>query len=105
MATNLILRVTEDGLRLPRQLFPQLGEVEVIKRDEYILIKPKPPVAPADDLRARVQAGLRESGLLITPDWPSPPVVSPAKRAALARKLSHRPPLSEIVIEDRADRA
>ena len=105
MANTLLLRVTEDGLRLPRQLFQQLGEVEVIQRDEYILIKPKSPLAPGDDISTRVRAALREAGLLVAPGWPPPPVVPAARRAELARKLSLGRPLSEIVMEDRADRA
>ena len=35
--TTLSLTVTEDGLRLPRRLFKQAGEVEVIERDDYLL--------------------------------------------------------------------
>ncbi len=61
--------------------------------------------APGDDLRQRVRAALSEAGLLVTPGWPLPPAVPAAKRAELARKLSLGRPLSEIVIEDRADRA
>jgi hypothetical protein len=33
--------MTEQGLLLPRQLFEGLGEIEVVQRDDYILIKPK----------------------------------------------------------------
>jgi hypothetical protein len=33
--------MTEQGLFLPRQLFQNLGEIEVLQQDHYILIKPK----------------------------------------------------------------
>jgi len=33
--------MTEQGLFLPRQLFQDLGEIEVVQQDDYILIKPK----------------------------------------------------------------
>jgi hypothetical protein len=32
---------TEQGILLPRQLLDPLGEVEVVQRENYILIKPK----------------------------------------------------------------
>ena len=50
-------------------------------------------------------AALREAGLVVTPDWPPPPVVPAAERADLARKLSVGRPLSEAIIDERDDRA
>jgi hypothetical protein len=35
------IQTTEQGILLPRQLLDSLGEVEVVQRDNYILIKPK----------------------------------------------------------------
>ena len=101
--TTLSLTVTEDGLRLPRRLFKQAGEVEVIERDDYLLIKPK--AAEREASRAQAIAALREAGLVVTPEWPAPPAVSPEERARLAQKISVGQPLSEIIIADRADRA
>jgi hypothetical protein len=101
--TTLSLTVTEDGLRLPRRLFKHAGEVEVIERDDYLLIKPK--AAEREASRAQAIAALREAGLIITPEWPAPPAVSPEERARLAQKISVGQPLSEIIIADRADRA
>ena len=40
MATSTI-QETRQGLFLPRQLFKDLGEIEVVQKDNYILIKPK----------------------------------------------------------------
>jgi hypothetical protein len=41
MSTLPTIQMTEQGLLLPRQLFEGLGEIEVVQRDDYILIKPK----------------------------------------------------------------
>jgi hypothetical protein len=41
MTTPATIQITEQGLFLPRQLFQELGEIEVVQRDNYILIKPK----------------------------------------------------------------
>ena len=35
------VRITEQGLFLPPQLFQNLGEIEIVQRDDYVLIKPK----------------------------------------------------------------
>ncbi len=102
MTSTLSLTVTEDGLRLPRRLFRQTGEVEVIEQADYILIKPKAGDWP--EVRERAVAALREAGLVVTLDWPQPPVVTPAERAELAQKLGVGQPLSEHIIADRDDR-
>ena len=41
MAALPTIQLTKQGLFLPRQLFQNLGEIEVVQRDDYILIKPK----------------------------------------------------------------
>ncbi len=41
MTTLTKVQMTEQGLFLPRQLFQDLGEIEVLQQDNYILIKPK----------------------------------------------------------------
>jgi hypothetical protein len=103
MTTTLLLKVTEDGLRLPRRLFRQTGEVEVVERNDYILIKPKS--SEPQDARARAIAALREAQLLVTPEWEQLPEVSPAERAELAQKARQGKPLSESIIDAREDRA
>ena len=104
MTAMLSLTVTEDGLHLPRQLFPRLGEVEVIELNNYILIKPKPRPITANDLRTLAMAALHEAGLLITLAWQPLSPVSAAERAELASRLSGTRPLSEIIVEERTDR-
>jgi hypothetical protein len=41
MGDTPTIRTTEQGILLPRQLLDSLGEVEVVQRENYILIKPK----------------------------------------------------------------
>ncbi len=41
MAAPPAIQMTEQGLFLPRQLFQDMGEIEVVRRDDYILIKSK----------------------------------------------------------------
>lgn len=41
MTTLPAVQMTEQGLFLPRQLFQNLGEIEVVHHENYVLIKPK----------------------------------------------------------------
>jgi hypothetical protein len=41
MSAMPTVQTTEQGILLPRQLLDTLGEVEVVQRDNYILIKQK----------------------------------------------------------------
>ena len=83
---------------------PFLGEVEVIELNNYILIKPKPQSIGANDLRTLAMAALHEAGLLTTLAWQPLSPVSAAERAELASRLRGARPLSEIIVEERADR-
>ena len=49
--------------------------------------------------------GVKAAGLVEDLPWASPPVVSAAERARLAKALGQGKPLSEIIIEEREDRA
>jgi hypothetical protein len=98
--------MTSQGLLIPRTAIREwLGqEIEVIKDQEHIIIRPRPK--PRTE-RERVLHALETAGLLLPPE-PLPPShipVSPEEQAELARKFSVGQPLSEIVIEERADRA
>jgi hypothetical protein len=48
---------------------------------------------------------MKADGLVETLPWAQPPTVSSAERARLAEKLSHGKPLSEVIIEEREERA
>jgi len=101
MSTPVPVKITEEGLFLPRQAYQDLGEVEVLRHPDYILIKSK--AISNRGLRDQVTEVLREAGLLVEPTWERPPTVPPEERAALARKFSTGRPLSEIIIEEREE--
>jgi len=101
MVTTVVhIKITDEGLLLPREAYEDLGEVEVLRQADRIIIQPK------RDGDSRVQhqviQTLREAGLLADPLWSSSPKpVSLEERAELARKLGSERRLSEIVIEER----
>jgi hypothetical protein len=102
MSIPVPVKITEEGLLLPRQAYQDLGEVEVLRHPDYILIKSK--VISNRGLCAQVTEIMRKAGLLVEPAWKRPPTVPPEERATLARKFSIGPPLSEIIIEEREER-
>jgi hypothetical protein len=106
MTAILSLTVTEEGLRLPRQLFPQLGEVEVIELSDYILIRPKTGSTQSVKESRPAVIALYEAGFILLLPWENKPSTPPTnlERAELGRKLGRAQPLSEIIIADRADR-
>lgn len=101
MVTTVVpVKITDEGLLLPREAYEDLGEVEVLRQADCIVIQSRRD----GDRRVRHQVicTLREAGLLAPPLWPpSPEPVSPGERAELAGKLGSGRPLSEIVIEER----
>lgn len=101
MSTVETARMTDEGLLLPREMVQDLGEVEVVRRPDYILIKSK---AIRDrELHSRARKVLREAGLLVEVHREPLAEVSPEERAELARRLASGRPLSEIVIEEREE--
>jgi hypothetical protein len=101
MSTVETARMTDEGLLLPHEMVQDLGEVEVVRRPDYILIKSK--VIHDRELHDRARKVLREAGLLVEVHRKPLPEVSPEERAELARRLASGRPLSEIVIEEREE--
>ena len=101
MSTVETARMTDEGLLLPREMVQDLGEVEVVRRPDYILIKSK--VVRDRELHGQAKKVLREAGLLVEVHREPLPEVSPEERAELARRLASGRPLSEIVIEEREE--
>ncbi len=106
MTSSITARMTSQGLLIPRTAISEwLGqEIEVIKDQERIIIRPR--TTPRTE-RERVLQVLETAGLLLPPE-PLPPSHTPVsleEQAELARKFSVGHPLSEIIIEERADRA
>jgi len=78
-------------------------EVKIEQHPHAIIIKPK--ANRASQLHAQIVSEMKAAGLIEDLSWAQPPVVSSEERTRLAKKLSHGKPLSEIIIEDREDRA
>ena len=104
MERTIAVKVTDKGILIPHEELDGLDrdDLEAVRKEDRIVIRPKPQ--PIDE-RARVAQVLRDAGLLYEPDWEQPPPVSEQERARLARKLASSPPLSEVIIADREDRA
>jgi hypothetical protein len=105
MTTVVAVKVTPNGVLVPRPLIAAWGdvkEVEIEQHPDAIIIKPK--ADPASQLCAQIVSKMRVAGLIEDLPWEQPPAIPPEERARLAKKLSHGRPLSEIIIEDRKDR-
>ena len=99
-------KVTEEGVLVRRPLIEGWGdvqEVEIEQRPDAIIITPKGPAAA--QLRDRIIEEMKAAGLVEDLPWTAPREVSEAERARLAATLSQGKPLSEIIIEEREDRA
>ena len=106
MNTVIAVKVTPQGVLVPRPLITAWGdveEVEIEQRANAIIVKPK--TNRSRQLHAQIVSEMKAAGLIEDMLWAQPPVVSSEERARLAKKLSHGKPLSEIIIEDREDRA
>ncbi len=100
------VKVTAQGILVPRPLIEGWGdiqEVEIERRSDAIIIKPKGQ--HTDQLRERVIQEMKAAGLIEELPWAHPPVISGEERARLAKTLSRGKPLSEIIIEEREERA
>jgi len=106
MTKVLAVKVTPQGVLVPRPMITAWGDIEEVEIEQYadvIVIKPK--VNHARQSQAQIVSEMKVAGLIEDLPWAQPPVVSSEERARLAKKLSHGKPLSEIIIEDRQDRA
>jgi hypothetical protein len=106
MTTAIDIKVTDQGVLVPRPLLAGWGdieEVEIEQRADAIIIKPKDAQVPS--VRDRIVREMAHEGLVETLPWAQPPLVPPEERARLAEKLTHGDPLSEVIIEEREERA
>lgn len=105
MTTVIKAKVTPRGVLIPRPLLAVWGEIEEVEIEQQgdaIIVKPTS--VPAPDLRAAIVREMKAVGLVEELPWAPPQVVSAEERARLAKKLGRGKPLSEIIIEERADR-
>ena len=105
MATTIVVQMTPEGLLVPRDAVAGWTEIEVIKRDQQIVIRPKKLSAQQEweiVAQALRQARLTSPLADVLSQQAAP--ISPARRAELAQAMAVGRPLSEIVIEERAER-
>jgi antitoxin component of MazEF toxin-antitoxin module len=100
------VKVTSQGVLVPRLLIQAWGdiqEVEIEQRPDALVIKPKRRSSAQS--REKMIEEMKAAGLIEELHGAPPPKVSAEERARLAKILSQGKPLSEIIIEDREDRA
>ena len=105
MNTVIAVKVTPQGVLVPRPLITAWGDIKEVEIEQHanaIIVKPK--TDRANRLHAQIVNEMKAAGLIEDLPWAQPPVVSSEERARLAKKLSHSKPLSEIITEDREDR-
>jgi len=105
MGKTVAVKVTPKGVLVPRRLVPawdEVQEVEVEQREDALIIRPRSP----DTRRphAEIVREMKAAGLVEDLGWALPPAVPAEERARLAWRLAEGQPLSEIVIEERAER-
>lgn len=105
MATQIHPQLTSQGVLIPLQAVQEWLDqgIEIVKDKEQIVIRPRSQAAPKRD---KVLQVLDEAGLL-SPREPLPAdfkPLSPQEKQALSRKLSVGRSLSDVIIEERADR-
>ena len=103
MLTTLTLDKTAEGLFVPSELVAGWKQVEAIRYPDYVVLRAKSNRTASQ--RKKVISALRNAGLIVELDWEVPPLVSAKERAVIAQKLSGDPPLSQLVLSEREDRA
>ena len=102
MGQSVSLKVTPQGVWVPRALVPggdEVQEVEIEQRADVLIIKPR--LHDTGGLRAEIVRDMKAAGLIEDLTWARPPVVSAEERARLAMKLGQGQPLSEVIIGER----
>ena len=99
------VKITDEGVLIPHPLLEDWGdveEVEIEQRADALVVKPK---ADSSSLHNRIVNEMKAAGLIEELPWTPPLAVSAEARARLTEKLSQGQPLSELILEDREDRA
>lgn len=91
---------------IPHPLLEAWGdiqEVEIEQRADALVVKPK--ADSSSRLHNRIVNEMKAVGLVEELPWTLPLAVSAEARAHLADKLSQGQPLSDLILEDREERA
>jgi len=100
------VKITPDGVLIPHPLLEEWGDIEEVEielRADALVIKPK--VDRTDQLHNRIVDEMKAAGLIEDLPWEPSMAISAETRAQLAKKLSRGRPLSELILEDREERA
>ena len=100
------VKITDEGVLIPHPLLEDWGdiqEVEIEQRADALVVKPK--ADRSSRLHSRIVDEMKAAGLVEELPWAPPLVASAEARARLAEKLSQGRPLSELILEDREERA
>jgi hypothetical protein len=100
------VKITSEGVLIPHPLLEDWGdiqEVEIEQRADVLVVKPK--ANHSSRLHDRIVDEMKAAGLIEELPWTPPLAVSAEARARLAEKLSQGQPLSELILEDREERA
>ena len=100
------VKITDEGVLIPHPLLEDWGdiqEVEIEQRADALVVKPK--VEGSSRLRDRIVNEMKAAGLIEELPWTPHLEASTEARARLADRLSQGRPLSELILEDREERA
>ncbi len=102
MSRRILVKVTPQGILVPRPLIAAWGDVEEVEIEQgtdAIIIRPK--AGQIEQQRSQIVNEMKQAGLVEDLPWALPPSISPEERAYLAEKLGRGRPLSEVILEDR----
>jgi hypothetical protein len=92
-----LVKETKNGLFISREAYANFGEIEIMRTDNSIIIRPRTQ-SPQGIIQILQQTDL----LMDQRDLPVPEaVVTQDDRVKLAKRFSNGRPLSEIIIENR----
>jgi len=99
MSTPIAAKITSQGLLIPLEALQDLGEVEVVREADRIIVQSKEKL-PAES-REAVRRALRESGLPEEGSILPCGEVDDDELREIAEKLGRERPLSEDILEER----
>lgn len=103
MPSTLTLERTTEGFFLPAEFIIGWEQIEAVRYSDHVVLRAKSNGAINE--REQVLSALRQANLVTEPNWNVPPPVSAQERAVIAQELSGNPPVSQLILSEREDRA
>ncbi len=100
------VKITDEGVPIPQPLLEAWGDIQEVgieQRADALVVKPQ--AESSRGLYDLIVEEMKAAGLIEELPWTPPLAVSVDARARLTEKLSHRQPLSELILKDREERA